>query len=154
MKNSSLSHSVFLLISLFLTLIFLSRKELADYSLQLTAFLIVFLVISHKIFTLSSFLMVESIISTISIVLVTSTTGGLSSPFFFLNHFLLFELSLLLEPEVPVILTLGLMVFYLFSFQVGSSFNNLIYLSSFIFMTPLAFFAGNAYKVLKTPKLN
>lgn len=152
MKNSSLSHSVFLLISLFLTLIFLSRKELADYSLQLTAFLIVFLVISHKIFTLSSFLMVESVVSTISIVLVTSATGGLSSPFFFLNHFLLFELSLLLEPEVPVILTLGLMVFYLFSYQVGNTFNNLIYLSSFIFMTPLAFLVGNAYRALNWRK--
>ena len=148
MSKSTLNHSIILLISLLLAFVWLTNPNLADYSLQLTAFLVVFLVFSRKVFGTSSFLILESVISTLAIVLLTASTGGLSSPFFFLNYFLLFELSLLLEPNISVILTLGLMVFYLFSYQVGGSLYNLVYLFSFIFMTPLAFITGNAYRMM------
>jgi len=151
MLRTATVHSLILLAALFLTLLWVNNPLLADYSLQLTAALVIFMVLSHKIFK-TSFILTESIISAISVVLIVSATGGFSSPFFFLNYFLLFELSLLLEQEITVSATLALMVFYLYSHQLGSNMNNLVILISFIFMTPLAYLTGNIYQRLKFQK--
>lgn len=143
-------HSLFLILALFLTFIWINTETLANYSLQLTAGLVIFLIISNKVFQNESFKLVESLVSTISVVLITSATGGLSSPFFFLNYFLLFELSLLLEPFASVSLSLGLITLYLFSNQAGPAATHLIILLSLLFMTPLAFFIGQIYERFKT----
>jgi hypothetical protein len=90
--------------------------------------------------------MVESVVSTIAVILITTATGGISSPFFFLNHFLLIELSLLLEPQVPIILSLGLIIFYLYSRQTDQSPMAFIALLSFPIMTPLAYYFGKIYR--------
>ena len=148
MFTDSVKHSLFIILALALALIWINNPYLADYSLQLTAALVIFLVISHRIFTASPFILTEAIVSTISVVLIVSATGGFSSPFFFLNYFLLFELSLLLEEQISVSLTLALMVFYLYSHQLGPSINNLAILISFLFMTPMAYLTGKIYQTL------
>ena len=152
MTGDSIKHTLFLLTALFLTFLWVDNHELANYSLQLTAALVIFLVFANKIFRIPSFLLTESTISVISVALITSATGGLSSPFFFLNHFLLFELSLLLEPQISITLTLSLMIFYLFAGQVGPNINNFIILLSFIFITPLAYLTGKIYQKVKKEK--
>ncbi|OGG03727.1 hypothetical protein A2W14_05040 [Candidatus Gottesmanbacteria bacterium RBG_16_37_8] len=146
MFKDATKHSLILLTALFLTFLWVENPFLVDFSLQLTAALIIFLVLAHKIFKIRSFLLTESTVSVISVALITSATGGLTSPFFFLNLFLLFELSLLLEPSIAIILTLSLMVFYLFTNQVGPSLYNLTAFLSFLFMTPLAYLVGNIYR--------
>jgi len=152
MNKDSARHSLFLLFSLSLVFFWINNKNLANFSLQLTAGLVIFLVITHKIFEVKSFLLTESLVSTICVALITTATGGLSSPFFFLNHFLLFELSLLLAPSISIVLTLSLMIFYLFSNQVGPSFNNLVILLSFLFITPMAFLTGKIYQKVKNQR--
>jgi len=149
MKIDTAKHSLVLLLTFFLTLLWVNNPLLSRYSLQLAAGLIIFMIISHKIFSSSQFLLTESTISVTSIVLVTSVTGGIASPFFYLNHFLLFELSFFLKPSVSLILTLGLMVFYIYSRQVGTSLYNLLFILSFIFVTPLAYLTRKVYQKAK-----
>jgi len=80
------------------------------------------------------------------VLLIVFATGGITSPLFFLNYFLLFELSLLLEPVIPLILSISLIGFYFFTDGVGGSPLRLLELVSFPFMTPLAFLFGKIYQ--------
>jgi len=141
-----------LVIALLLTYFWINHAILSNFSLQLTAFLIIFLILAHRLLKTQNFLLTESVISGISVVLITASTGGLASPFFFLNHFLLFELSLLLEPSIVITLTLSLMTLYIFSHRVAPSFHDLTLLLSFLFMTPIAYFTGNIYNRIKNQK--
>jgi len=142
-------HSIILLVSLFAVYFFANDSILANYILQLAAVLIIILIVARHLHRPSSFHLAETVVSTIAVVLVTMATGGTASPFFFLNHFLLFEISFLLEPSVSISLSLGLMVFYLFSKQVNPTPASLIALLSFVFMTPLAFLSGILYQRFK-----
>ena len=145
MKYQPVWHSLLLLFAIFLTFLWVNDEILANYSLQLTAFLLLAVLLIRHLHRSSAYKLAESTVSTISVLLITSATGGLSSPLFFLNHLLLFELSFLLEPSIPITLSIGLMVFYLYSHQVGGSPTQLLILFSFPVMTPLAYFFGKLY---------
>lgn len=138
-------HILILLSSVLLTYFWINDQTLSLYSLQLTAFLLLTLIASHHLHRPSQFRLVESTVSTICVLLVISATGGVNSPLFFLNFILLFELALLLEPAVSLVLSGGLFLFYLFTHQAGSSPLSLAALLSFPFMTPLAYFFGKIY---------
>lgn len=144
MPNRVALHLAILTIAVVLTFLWVTDSLLANYTLQLTAVLVLALIASRHLHRPSRFRLVESIVSTICVLLVTTTTGGTSSPLFFLNHFLLFELSLILEPAIPMFLSLALITFYLFSHQVGEG-SSLLPLLSFPFMTPLAYYFGLIY---------
>lgn len=103
------------------------------------------LVVTRFIIKPQTFRLVESIISTMAVLLVINDTGGLSSPFFFLNFFLLFELSLLLEPIIPLILSAALILFYIFIHTPTGDITPFSILLAFPFMTPLAVFLGKIY---------
>jgi len=145
MAKKILVHILILLMSVLLTYFWINDQILTLYSLQLTAFLLLSLIASHHLHKPSQFRLVESTVSTICVLLVTSSTGGVRSPLFFLNFILLFELALLLEPTVSLALSGGLFLFYLYTHQVGSSPLFLAALLSFPFMTPLAYFFGKFY---------
>src|SRR3990167_11255989 len=110
-------HSLILLASLVAVYFFANDSILANYILQLAAILIIILIVARHLHRPSSFRLAETVVSTIAVVLVTTATGGTGSPFFFLNHFLLFEISFLLEPVTAVSLAIGLILFYLCSRQ-------------------------------------
>jgi len=95
---------------------------------------------------------INTLIFTVVILLLVSTTGGLSSPLFFLVYFLLFGTSLMLAPTIMLILTMSLFFFFAL-FSPLTSFNNVITLTSLIFISPLALFFGRQYlKVLEKEK--
>lgn len=137
-------HLTILTLAVFITHLWVTDTILANYSLQLTAVLILVLMVSRHLHKPSQFRVVESVVSTICVLLITTSTGGITSPLFFLNHFLIFELSLLLEPLIPIFLSLVLITIYLFAHQVGEN-NSLLPLLSFPFLTPLAYFFGKTY---------
>ncbi|KKS97823.1 MAG: hypothetical protein UV73_C0005G0100 [Candidatus Gottesmanbacteria bacterium GW2011_GWA2_43_14] len=147
--TKSARHTLVLLTSLGVIFFFASDQILANFTLQLSAALVVILIAIKHLNRRKPFHLLETVISTMAVVLVTGATGGTSSPFFFLNHFLLFEISYLLEPITCLSLSLGLMVFYLISGQTQGSAASLVPLISFIFMTPLAYLSGSLYKRLK-----
>lgn len=150
MKNSSL-FSIFIISSVLLTFFWINTDYLANFSLQLTAFLVIAFVIIRHLHDNTSLRLSETVVSTICVLLITHASGGLKSPFFFLNYFLLFELSFILLPSTAIVLSLSLILFYFYSFAITSTLD-LFIISSFIFMTPLAFISGKMYQKTKTQK--
>ena len=139
-------YAIILFVAIILTIFWVNIESLNYYSLQLTAFLLLTLIISHHLLKPTSFHLVESTVSTVAVLLVVSATGGIASPLFFLNYFLLFELSLILEPVIPLILSFGLVFFYFQTGKVGGSLILWLGFLAFPFMTPLAYYFGQIYQ--------
>lgn len=144
MSQKGIIHSFLLGSAILSILLWLSGPTLSHYNLQLTAILMIILVTTRYFIKPDSFRLVESIISTMAVLLVVYDTGNLTSPLFFLNFFLLFELSLLLEPSVPLALSAFLIGFYLVT-SPGENLSTYSILLSFPFITPLAIFLGKIY---------
>lgn len=144
-RNKIYFHLLVLFISVSISYFWILNPELDRYSLQLTGLLMLFLIIARKVLNLSSFKLAESTISTMSILFITSSTGGIASPLFFLNYFLLFELSLLLEPLIPIVLAGFLIGFYILINNIPFTASTYGMLFAFPFMTPLAYIFGKLY---------
>lgn len=138
-------HAIILLIAVSLTFFWIANDSLNYFSLQLSAILLLTLIITHRILKPITFHLAESTISTVAVLLIVNATGNISSPLFFLNFFLLFEMSLLLEPFIPIFLAFILLLFYIFTSDVSSTFR-WIELLSLPLMTPLAYFLGKIYQ--------
>lgn len=89
--------------------------------------------------------LIDSLILTALVLVIVTATGGLSSPLFFLVYFLLFILSLLLEPTIPLILAFSLIVYFLFASPINKI-AEMIPLFSFPLITPLAVYFGREHK--------
>lgn len=146
MKAKPAFHALILFIATITTFFWVTHETLSLYSLQLSAILLLTILFTHRILKPVSFKLVESTISTIAVLLLVYATGGISSPLFFLNYFLLFELSLLLEPLIPLVLSLALGGYYLSISGDGTTLFNLLELLAFPVMTPLAMYFGSLYK--------
>lgn len=144
--SKGIIHSIVLVIIIALAF-FLPKTPLADYDLQISAVLFIVLFIFKK-FILpkhpNSHLL-ESIIFTLVVLSIINTTGVVSSPFFFLIYFLLFSLSLLLEPVISITSTLALIIFFLNSLPPEQNIKNLLPIFSLAFLTPFALFMGQQY---------
>lgn len=148
-----LSHSLFLIIAVVLTGFWVNNPVLSVYTLQLIAvFIILYFFNSwlekrksrNPLKTKSRNLEVNSLILTMVILLLVTSTGGSGSALFFLIYFLLFGLSLTLEPASVITLSLALIIFF-FSYQGHQALDHLIPLFSLFFITPLALFFGRQY---------
>jgi len=102
------------------------------YSPQFIA-LITILVISLYIITKKSY----SFLLILLIQIIVFTTGGLHSPLLFLEYFLLFTIAFFETPKIVLIYSV---VLSLFISQTLIDSSSLIYLLSFIFIAPLAYF--------------
>lgn len=145
MKAKPVFHAAVLIAVTIVTFFWVTDDTLSYYSLQLSAILLLTLIFSHRILKPLTFKLVESTISTFAVLLIVSATGGISSPLFFLNYFLLFELSLLLEPTIPLLLSLAVGGYYLLLSGSGTTPFNLLELLAFPVMTPLAIYFGKIY---------
>lgn len=145
-KKRVVIHALVIFVAVLITYFWVTNENLKDLSLQLTAILMLTLIFTRHLLKPSSFKLAESTISTMAVLLVTTSTGGITSPLYFLNYFLLFELSLLLEPQIPLLLSGALICYY--SLTTGSVHSPYIYASflAFPFMTPLAFMFGSLYQ--------
>ncbi len=146
MLKKSVQHSLILFLAIVVIFLWQENANLNYYSLQLSALLLITLIITHHILKPKSFKLVESTVSTMAVLLIISSTGGLNSPLFFLNFLLLFELSLLLEPIIPLFLSGILLVFYMMLTPNSQNFLVLLELLAFPLMTPLAIFTGQIYQ--------
>ncbi|MBI2029966.1 hypothetical protein HYT02_06110 [Candidatus Gottesmanbacteria bacterium] len=89
--------------------------------------------------------LIDSTILTALTLTIVSSSGGLTSPVFFLVYFLLFILSLLLTPTIPLIISFALILYFLFSSSISTQ-SELIPLLSFPLITPLAVYFGRQHK--------
>lgn len=147
-----LVHSIILIICIALAFIFPS-SPLAAYDVEIAATLFVILFIARRFsFFSKKTHLFESVVFTFIIVGVITTTGGLQSPYFFLIHFLLFALTLLLEPLIPIIVTVTLMLFFIFTISGSATVIQLLPIFSLALMTPFALILGNEYEETKRLK--
>src|SRR3989339_1746664 len=113
--SKEIVHSLILIAAIVLAFI-LPKTNLANYELQITAGLFIILYLVKKIVVRSSSSrLIESVIFTLIIVGIVNSTGATHSPFFFLVYFLLFSLSLLLEPIISITTTVSIIAFFLLS---------------------------------------
>lgn len=143
--TSEIIHSVVLIAAIGVSFLF-SSSVFSQFDLQISAVLFIIFFIARKILgnRIKSHLL-ESIIFTFIILITINSTGGINSSFFFLLYFLLFSLSLLLEPIISITATIALMAFFIISLPAGQSMKTLIPLFSLAFLTPFALFMGQAY---------
>lgn len=145
-------HSIILIITIILAYIY-PKTNLINFELQITAFLFIILYLSKKFIKSNnpSSKLIESVIFTFIIISIIEITGSLKSSFFFLNYFLIFSLSFLLEPIISITTSLTLIIIYLLDLPVNQNFSQLIPIISLAFITPFALFLGQQY--LRNEKL-
>lgn len=135
-------HAVVLVIAIALTFLF-PKTPLVQYDLQFTALLFIVLFLTKKFAKTGALL--ESVIFTLIIFTIINTTGGVSSPFFFLIYFLLFSLTLLLEPIISIVTTLTAIVFFILTMEPTQNFADFLPILSIAFITPFALFMGREH---------
>lgn len=74
------------------------------------------------------------------------STGGISSPIFFLSYFLLFSLSFQNQPTINLVFSLITMAFYSYSLN---SINSIIQLFSVLLISPLTYFISKQQELQK-----
>ena len=127
-----------------------SKTSLKGFSLQISAVLFLFFILARRFFKKTSlFIPLEAVFFTTLILLLVFDTGGLTSPLFFLVYFLLFSLSLLLEPLTAFVLSLTLIILFISSMPELKNFEGLLPLFSLPFITPLVVFFGREHQNLK-----
>lgn len=150
--SKDIIHSIILIAAILISFVF-GKTNLVQYDVQISAFLFIILY-SIKRFVIpkdSVSRLVESVIFTLVVLFTVNATGGIHSPFFFLIYFLLFALSLLLEPIISITTTIALIVMFMLSLPENQSFNTLLPLFSLALLTPFALFMGQEY--IKNEKL-
>ncbi|OGG13893.1 hypothetical protein A2773_01015 [Candidatus Gottesmanbacteria bacterium RIFCSPHIGHO2_01_FULL_39_10] len=152
MTQKAIIHSILLGLAIFSIFLWVTDPVLSRFSLQLTAILMIILVITRYFIKTPTFSLVESVISTMAVLLVINDTGNLTSPLFFLVLFLLFELSLLLEPSIPLTLAV-LLIIYFYLLQPHQNISYYSILLAFPFITPFAISFGKIYKKEENQKV-
>lgn len=141
--SKEIIHALILIFIIVLTFI-LPKTNLAQYELQISAGLFILLYLTKKFIVSKNIYsrLIESVVFTLVIMGIVNSTGGLTSPFFFLIYFLLFSLSLILEPIISITTTVTLIIFFLLNLPANQNFNTLMPIISLAFITPFAMFLG------------
>lgn len=155
-------HSLFLITAVVLAFFWTNSPVLSAYTLQLIAFFVILFFINQFLarkkdsFKPASFLKIsnltiDAVVFTLIVMLLVYSSGGLTSPLFFLVYFLMFGLSLLFEPAITLSLTGIIIIFFLLTPGKQDPLAEALQLLSLILITPLALFFGNQYlKLLKS----
>lgn len=141
--TKEITHALILIFTVALTFI-LPKTNLSQYDLQISAGLFILLYITRNFLRSKNIYsrLIESVIFTLIILGIVNSTGGLTSPFFFLIHFLLFSLAIILEPIISITTTVTLIIFFLLNLQPNQDFKTLMPIISLAFITPFAMFLG------------
>jgi len=146
-----LLHTAFLIAAVVLVFIWTNLPGLSVYTLQLIAFIVLLYFINQfyarrkkRSFSKTN-LTIDAVIFILVVLLLVASTGGLTSPLFFLIYFLMFGLALLFEPLITLSLA-GAMVFYfLIQPTKEAPLEEAVQLLSLLLVTPLALFFGKQY---------
>jgi len=142
--SPAITHSIVLIFTIAASFIF-PKTDLAQYDLQISAFLFIILFLGKRFLKDKSRLL-ESVVFTLIVLIIINSTGGTTSNFFFLIYFLLFSLSLLLEPIISITTTLTLVIFFIMSLPENQEIKSLLPIFSLAFLTPFAMFLGQEFK--------
>lgn len=151
-----LLHSAFLIAAVVLVFVWTNLPGLSLYTIQLIALFVIAYFINQfymrrkkQAFSRIN-LTLDAIVFTMVVLLLVASTGGLTSPLFFLVYFLMFGLALLFEPAITLSLALAIVLFFLLKPTKESLLTEALQLLSLLLITPLALFFGKQYlKVLE-----
>lgn len=151
-----LLHSAFLIAAVVLVFVWTNTPSLSVYTIQLIALFVLAYFINQfymrrKKQPFSKInLTLDAVVFTMVILLLIASTGGLTSPLFFLIYFLMFGLALLFEPAITLSLALAMVLFFVLQPTKEAPMIEALQLLSLLLITPLAMFFGKQYlKVLE-----
>ncbi|HCQ31759.1 TPA: hypothetical protein DIU27_05300 [Candidatus Collierbacteria bacterium] len=144
---------MYITLSVILTWLWSSNPILSGYNLQLTGALTL-LYFGLKFFSRSvnqkSISFPSTIILNTICLLLVFSTGGITSPLFFLLDLLFFALALLFEPIQAVVASLLIVAIFISQHYSSMNTDKIINLFSLILMTPIAvIFSRNYLEVLE-----
>jgi len=142
MNKKFFLHLAYLFLAVVLAFFWTQHPKLSFYNLQLVALLILIFFAKNLLFKKSATKTIDTIILCLVVLFLVFSTGGASSPLFFLIYFLLFGLSFLFEPPITIILSIILMIFFLPSVV---SVNEVAAVFSLVLIAPLSLFFGQQY---------
>lgn len=148
MSSKFLLHSLFLVAAVILAFFWTYHPTLSIYTLQLTAAFVLLFFINQMMARKKQHpanIKIDAVVFTMVVLLLVVSTGGLTSPLFFLLYFLLFGLALLLEPLTSLVLSLVLIFFFSLSLDKQAIWQEGLQLFSLLLITPLALFFGKQY---------
>lgn len=138
-------HSILLTITIAVSF-FITKTEIYAYELQITGIIFIIYFLIKKFIKNDFGYFLESIIFTFIISNLVISTGGTQSPIFFLIYFLIFGLSLLLEPIISITVSLVFSVFFILLLPNQPNLNEFIIVLSLPFLAPFALFLGNEHQ--------
>ncbi len=141
------------ILSAVLMVYIINNSPLLEYSSYILAILIVFSIIyitltkrsktREQLFTGS----LPEVFGLVSVVLlIVSSTNGLSSPLFFFLYFVLFGISFLARPTSSLIFLLGIILYFIPEAFEAKTTENFIKLGSLVLIGPIAYFFGREYE--------
>lgn len=146
-----LLHSAFLIAAVVLVFVWTNIPKLSIYTLQLIALFVIAYFINQFYMRRKKQpfakinLTLDAVVFTMVILLLIASTGGLTSPLFFLIYFLMFGLALLFEPAITFSLALAMVLFFLLQPTKEEPLIEALQLLSLLLITPLAMFFGKQY---------
>jgi hypothetical protein len=152
MKQKEVIHAIILIITIILGFA-IPKTQLVNYDVEIAACIFIIFYIVKKIIPQRTNLL-ESVIFTLIITLIVNSTGAAASPFFFLIYFLLFSLSLLLEPAVSLSASLTFIALFVIFMPKTENFKDLLPVFSLAFLTPFSLYLGREYLLLQKAKKN
>lgn len=148
-KNAGfIFHSFFLILAVMVSFFWTQNPTLSYYTLQLIGLFLAFFFANQFLSRRKKKkinLTLDAVILTMVVLLLVTSTGGLTSPLFFLIYFLMFGLALLFEPLITLTLTLAMIIFFLLTPTKEAPLVEVLQLFSLLLITPLALFFGQQY---------
>ncbi|MCX6783237.1 MAG: hypothetical protein NTZ20_04625 [Candidatus Levybacteria bacterium] len=140
------------LIGSFIFVFIWQNTILSIYTIQIFGSLItIFILVSFKKKGLNPFNNIDNdepfsiAILCIIMLLLVFSTGGISSPLFFLLYFLIFSIAFVFEPPAVFIFAIGIFLIFLPDTLKNDVYGNAMRTGSILLVSPLGFFFGKEY---------
>ncbi len=136
-------YSIALVMTIF-TSFLLTNTEMASYVIFVLSGLFIIFFILKRLWPQQTryIYFFESILATFTILQIVNSTGALHSAFFPLLYFLIFTLSLLLDPFIGLSGSVMLVIFYLLFYSPSQSIQELFPLFGLLLLSPFAAFVA------------
>ncbi len=148
-----LTHSILVAVALGLSY-FIAKTPLSEYSLQISGLLVaIYMLISFlirkKFLTIGSRVSFDIFVFSFAVSFLLFTTGGFTSPIFFLTYFLLFGIALLSAPTTSIVAALVFAILFVLTPRTDF-WAEVLQIASLLSIAPVSAMFGNLYiQILK-----
>lgn len=128
---------------------FIAKTPIAEYSLQISGFLVAIYVllsflVRKKFLKLSTRIIFDLFIFSFAVSFLLFTTGGFTSPIFFLTYFLLFGIALLSAPTTSVVAALTFAILFVLTPR-ADFWTEILQIASLLSIAPISAMFGKQY---------